>query len=220
MCFSPQADVLVGLTVTGIGVDAVLHARNRSERAMAAVPLVLGAHLLTEVQVWRGLQDGLAPSAWRPALYAYLLVAFVVVPVLVPVAVAGMDPTATRVRSGAFIAVGVGVAAVLLHAIAVGPVGARIVGHHVAYRTGLLGGGVVVALYVLATCGPLLAARDRTIRWYGLANLIAVGALALIAKTALISLWCAWAAVISVAIAAHLRAPIVWAPRRRVSDGS
>jgi hypothetical protein len=42
-------------------------------------------------------------------------------------------------------------------------------------------------------------------RWYGAANLVVVAALSWYASTAFISLWCLWAAITSVAIAAHLR---------------
>jgi hypothetical protein len=60
-------------------------------------------------------------------------------------------------------------------------------------------------LYVVATCGPLLFSSYRHIRRYGVLNLVAVCALAWLNQSGLISLWCVWAAVTSVAIAVHLR---------------
>ena len=50
-----------------------------------------------------------------------------------------------------------------------------------------------------------MLSSHRRIALFGVANLPAVVALAWIESTALTSLWCAWAAIISLAIAAHLR---------------
>lgn len=205
VCFSAQADLVVGIGVTFLGVDALRHVTRRSERALAWLPIVLGAHLLTEVPVWWGLEGDLSESVWRPAMFVYLLIAFAVVPVLVPLAIAALEPVRRRRSSTAFVVLGAVVAVVLVHALVRGPVDAEIVGHHVAYRTGLWGGGAIVLLYVVATCGSLIASSHQRVRWFGAVNLVAVAVLVTIDKSALISLWCAWAAVISVAITWHLR---------------
>jgi hypothetical protein len=87
-----------------------------------------------------------------------------------------------------------------------GPVDAVIEGHHIAYTVDLWHGGLVVGLYVLATCGSLLASGHRQIRWLGAVNLVVLLLLAWVDQRAFISLWCAWAAVTSVLIAIWLRA--------------
>ncbi len=88
VCFSPQADIVGGLVISGIGVDVVRHVhRRRDHMALAALPLVLGAHQLDEAFVWWG-QEGHVPSAiGHVALWIYLLIAFVLLPIVVPVAV-------------------------------------------------------------------------------------------------------------------------------------
>ena len=99
----------------------------------------------------------------------------------------------------------------------VGPVTSSIEGHHIAYDIDLWHGGLVTGLYVVATCGALLVSSHRHIRWWAVGNMVAVVVLALVSETGLISLWCVWAAVTSVAIALHLRhAPRP--PRRTVSE--
>jgi Family of unknown function (DUF6629) len=43
MCFSAQADLVGGVVITVIGVDAVRHVRHRRELiALAPIPLLLG----------------------------------------------------------------------------------------------------------------------------------------------------------------------------------
>ena len=63
---------------------------------MAKLPVLLGVHQLIEVFVWWGV-EGHAPHALgRVALWMYLLIAFVVLPVFVPFAVLVIEPTGRR----------------------------------------------------------------------------------------------------------------------------
>lgn len=205
MCFSAEADLLAGVVVGTIGIDAMRHVRRSSERPLAMVPVILGAHQLIEALVWLGLEDRVPHNAWRAAVWAYLAIAFGILPVLVPIAVGALEPVANRRRVLAFAVLGAGVAAVLMYAVVRGPVDAAIQGHHIDYSVDLWHGGFIVALYLVATAGSLLASEHRHVRWFGVANVVAALLLAWLDQSAFISLWCAWAAVTSVAIAVHLR---------------
>ena len=205
MCFSPEADLVSGIVIGAIGIEAFRHVSRPAERALAAVPVVLGVHQLVEAVVWWALQGDL-PGRWvEPAATAYLLIAFGVLPILVPAAVGALEPESNRRRLAVFTAIGVAVSAVLVHAIVRGPVVAAIDGHHISYGVDLWHGGLIVAFYVVATCGALLASVHRHVRWFGMVNLVVVAALVALDRGALISLWCAWAAVTSIAISLHLR---------------
>ena len=205
MCFSAEADVVAGLVVGAVGIDALRHVRRRAELPLAAIPVVLAAHQLIEAVVWWGLEGQLPSAVWRTSLWVYLAIAFGVLPVLVPVAVGALEPLTNRRRVAVFTAIGVTVAIVLMYAVVRGPITATIEGHHIAYRVDLWHGGLIVLLYVVATCGSMLVSTHQHVRWFGVANLVAVGLLAALNQGGLISLWCAWAAVTSVAIAVHLR---------------
>lgn len=205
MCFSAEADLVAGVVIGAIGVDALRHVTVPTQRWLASIPLLLGAHQLIESVVWWGLEGRFAEEVWRFAAWWYLAIAFGVLPVLVPFAIGALEPEAHRRRASLFVTTGAVVAAVLMYAVVRGPVEARIEGHHIAYRVDLWRGGLIVLLYVVATCGSLLVSHHRHVRWFGAVNLVAVVVLALVDQTAFISLWCAWAAVTSVTIAVHLR---------------
>ena len=85
------------------------------------------------------------------------------------------------------------------------PISARLAHYHIAYSSRMSDGLLVVGLYIVATCGPLLLSGYRHVVIFGFVNLIAVAVLARITIDGFASLWCAWAAVTSGAIAAHLR---------------
>jgi hypothetical protein len=205
VCFSAEADLVAGVVVGAVGIDAIRHVRRPAEWPLAAIPVVLAAHQLIEAVVWWGLEGHVARDVWRVAMWAYLLIAYAVLPVLVPIAVAALEPETNRRRLGVFLAIGVVVSIVLLHALVVGPADVTVDGRHLAYAVDVWRGGLVVALYVVATCGSMLLSSHRHVRWFGAVNLVAVVVLAWTEQNAVISLWCFWAAITSVAIAAHLR---------------
>jgi hypothetical protein len=82
---------------------------------------------------------------------------------------------------------------------------AAIDGSHIAYTADISYADILVGLYIVATCGACLVASNRWLVLLGLANLSAVIALGWITFTGFTSLWCAWAALTSIAIAIYLR---------------
>jgi hypothetical protein len=207
VCLSAGGDLVAGVGVVAIGVDACRHLRGRSEYLfVAGLPIVLGLHQIMEAFVWWGLEGHVPARIGEVAMWAYLLFAFVAPPVLVPALVLRLEPTAARKRLIVpFLALGVLVAGWLLVAMLRTPPVAE-VGHlHIAYFFGLRDGVPVAGLYALATCGAMLASGFRHVVWFGLANLVAVVALTRLTADGFASLWCFYAALASGAIAAYMR---------------
>ena len=207
MCFSPEMDAVTGTAIVVIGVDAYRHSRGRSDHLLlATLPLLLGAHQLIEDFVWWGLQGHVSAAIGRVALYTYLFIAFVVLPVFVPLAIVVLEPTRERKwRLAPFVALGGFVSTVLLIALVRGPVSASLAPWHLSYSISLGNGLLIVALYVVAICGATLFSGYRHIVVFGLANLVVVGVLATLTLDGFASLWCVWAAVFAGAIALHMR---------------
>jgi len=206
MCFSAEADLITGAGVAVVGVDALRQVRRPRELAIASLPAVLAAHQLTEVFVWSDLHDRTPHVGTGPAIWLYAVVAFVVVPALVPVAVLAVEPVNARRRLMAPFAV-LGILVAMAYAGAMGqrPVVAAIAGRHISYATGLEPGVTMAGLYVLAVCVPLFASSYPRIVLFGACNAVAVAVLLWLSQEELTSLWCAWAAVASVVIDGHLR---------------
>ena len=205
MCFAPEADLVTGVAVGVVAIDALRNVERRAELPLATIPVVLAGHALIESVVWLGLEGHVQEAVWRTALWLYLVIAFSVLPVLVPVAVGALEPVTRRRQVAIFTAVGALVSTVLTYAIVRGPIDATIEGHHIRYEVDLWHGGLIVGLYLVATCGSLLWSSQRHVRWFGVASLVAAGVLLWFDKSAFVSLWCAWAAITSVAICIHLR---------------
>ena len=207
MCFSPQADLVGGIVVASIGIGAVHNAQMRHGHVvLATLPLVLGVHQVIEAFVWWGLQGHEPHEIERIAVWAYLLIAFVVLPIFVPLAVLINEPSRQRQKVMApLVALGVAVACVLFATMLRGPVDVRLRPYHLAYSIDLSHGALIVALYVTAICGALLLSSRRRVVTFGVVNLVAVGVIAWLTIDGFASVWCGWAAISSGAIALHLR---------------
>ena len=207
MCFSPEGDLVGGIAVVAIGVDALRHLRRRNDHlALAALPLLLGFHQIDEAFVWWGLQDVVPHDVGRVAMWIYLLIAFVVLPIFVPIVIMLLEPTARRRwRIAPFLAIGTVVSAVLLEAMLRSHPTVTLGAYHLAYSIGLQHGIVIIGFYIVATCGSLLASGFRHIVVFGLANLVAVVVLARLSADGFASLWCFYAAIACGAILLHMR---------------
>jgi hypothetical protein len=207
MCFSPQADLVGGLVIGAVGIAAVRSVRQRRDHiAFAALPLLFAAHQLTETFVWWGLQGHVPADVGQVATWIYLLFAFVVLPTYVPLAIRALEPAGPRrtIMTG-FLALGVVVSILLFAAMLRGPVSSSLGHDHVAYNIKLHAGLLIVGGYVAATCASAIFSGYRHIAIFGVVNLIAVAIIARLTIDGFASVWCGWAALTSLAIAAHIR---------------
>ena len=207
MCFSPEGDLVGGLVVTAIGVDAVRHLRQRKDHlALATLPLLLGFHQIDEAFVWWGLRGVVPHELGRIAMWIYLIIAFVVLPIIVPVVVMLLEPSGRRRwRMAPFLAIGAGVSTTLLETMVRNRPSVTLGAYHLAYSIGLQHGIFIIGLYILATCGSLLASGFRHIVIFGAANVVAVVVLARLSADGFASLWCFYAALACGAILLHMR---------------
>ncbi len=207
MCFSPEGDLVGGTTVLLIGIDACRHLRGRREYlAMAVLPIVFGLHQIDETFVWWWLQGHVPRSVGTVAMWIYLLFAMVALPTLVPLLVSLFEPNRLRrVIILPFLLLGLFTSGVMFEAMLADRVTAHLRPFHIGYSIGLKNGILFVGLYIIATCGSLIASGFRPVIIFGFANLIAVIGLAKLNADGFASLWCFYAAIVSGAIALHLR---------------
>jgi len=206
VCYSPEADLIAGVVIGAVGIDVLRQVDDRRNLALAAVPIVLAAHLLVEAVAWWGLEGSVSAATGDLAVSVYLIIALGVVPVLVPLAVMLSEPDGQRqARMIPIVVVGMAVSSVLLFGMATNPHGATIGGRYLAYYTVDPGYGLTAGFYVLAVCAPFLMSSQRLLVIFGVTNVVAFTLLSVLMSSGLISLWCFWAAVSSVVIARHIR---------------
>jgi Family of unknown function (DUF6629) len=205
MCFAPEVDVVAAVVITGVAVDAIRHNHSARTAPLAVLPALFAVHTLASAFVWWGL-DGSVPSGLGAAATSfYLAIAFVVLPVLVPVAVLLIEPPGWR--RPALVVLGLA-GAYASAAFALGLLDGRGEATACSYYIdfGITGASSFAGvMYVAATCGALLLSGQRPLVVWGITNVVVVGLLVLLEANGLPSLWCFWAACTSVFIAWFLR---------------
>jgi hypothetical protein len=200
VCFSAEADFVSGAVIGAIGIATLTQVERPRELPLAILPLAFALHQVAEGFVWRDLDAGVARSTGIP-VYLYLAFAWVVLPILAPFAIMLLEPPGRRRRViGGFVVLGAIAGAYLAAAILRGDVSAHAVQHTVQYGGAGPLAAVATVLYIVATCGAPLLSGFRAIVWFGVANVMAVAVFATIQAEGLTSLWCTWAAVVSVFI--------------------
>ncbi len=217
MCFSATASFAAGIGLTGIGLATLSLAPTWRERPFAAIPLLFGLQQLIEGALWLALAAG--DEAGRACYTAgFLGISEVLWPLWAPFAVWLIEPDGWRRRGMALCgAAGATIALALLYGLATQFEPATLKDGHIFYgfphydwfrNTNLLIPSM--SLYATATCLSLLLASDRTVRLFGVLVTAALAATFAAYEEWLISVWCFFAAALSVVIA-------VWAVRRRAA---
>ena len=206
MCFSPQADFTAGVVVLGIGVETLRRVRVRRELIVGALPLLFGLHQLVEGFVWLGLRGEVSAGVGDTAKETYIVFAHAVLPALVPLGFALLEPDRRRARwMWPLVGLGFLLGGYLLWQVTAYPVGAYPQARCIDYTTHTPNDLLIGVAYVLATCGPALMSSRRHLRWFGAVSLVGVIAAALVRLDELTSLWCVYVALVSVLILEHFR---------------
>lgn len=206
MCFSATASLTAGSILLGVGVMTTRNARTGGERAYAAIPLLFAIQQLTEGVVWLSFGWGIsAVTATATQLYSFF--SHVLWPVYVPIAAWLIEPDRNRRRMLAVVCLaGLGVGAYLLYAMFAYPIVATPVGGHIDYVSPHFYIAASMGLYLTATTVSLILSSHRWVKLFGVLALgSAVAAYALYARW-FISVWCFFAAGMSVVVALHLLA--------------
>jgi hypothetical protein len=206
MCFSPEADFVAGAVVVGVGVETLRRVRFGRELVVGALPLLFGLHQLVEGFVWLGLRGQVSGGVGDAAKEAYIVYAHAVLPTIVPVGFALLEPDRSRSRLMWLLAcLGVVLSVYLLWQVTAYPVGAQPQARCIDYSTHTPNDVLIGVLYVAVTCGPALMSSRRHLRRFGLISLVGVIAVALVRADELTSLWCVYVSIVSVLILEHFR---------------
>lgn len=206
MCFSPEADFAAGAVIAAIGVQTLRRVRNPRELIIGSLPLLFGAHQLVEGFVWLGLQGQVSSSLGTTATEAYIVYAHAVLPVIIPIGFVLLEPNHRRAQwLWSLAGLGMLLGAYLLWQVTAYPVGAQEQAHCIDYTTHTPNDYVIAVLYVAVTCGPALVSSRPYLRWFGLLSLLGVIATAIVQVDELTSLWCLYAAFVSLLILEHFR---------------
>lgn len=206
MCFSATASFSAGAFLLGVSVLSLRAARRPRELPLAAIPLLFAIQQLTEGVIWLTFRYE-APLLNAVMTHVYSFFSHVLWPVFVPVAVLLIEPPGwRRTALAAIAAAGLAVGAYLMYTLVNFTVVARPTGQHIEYVSPHFYAAAVMVLYLLSTCiGPILSTH-RMVRVFGVLALLSFASVYYFYATWFISVWCFFAALLSVIILVHGRA--------------
>ncbi len=205
MCFSATASFTAGTVLVGIGVVTLKAANQTKQWPFAAIPLLFGVQQLCEGVIWLifGTQ---APLLNTVATHVYSFFSHVLWPIYLPLAVLLIEPFDGRKRSLALLAMlGFVVGGYLLVTLVASPVVAHPIGNHIEYDSPHFFGAGVMIMYLISTTASPLLSSYAWVRVFGAAALMAFSAAYYFYAAWFISVWCFFAALLSIVVYAHLR---------------
>ena len=206
MCFSATASFSAGALLLGIGtltLRSAVATQQRSALPFAAIPLLFAVQQLTEGVIWLTFSRE-APLLNSVMTHVSSFFSHVLWPIYVPLAVLLLEPTGWRRRTlVGFAAVGVAVGAYLLYVLLAFPVVSRPIGQHIEYISPHFLAAVTMALYLVSTALSPLLSTHRMVQVFGVLALLSFGAAYAFYASWFISVWCFFAALLSVVIYLH-----------------
>ncbi len=203
MCFSAGASFAGGVVLTAIGVMTVRINNDPSRRMFAAIPLIFGVQQISEGFVWVALQSSGNDLMLSLASYLFLFTAVVVWPFYLPLSVMLMEKGKSLRRVLIpFLVVGILVSLYYGVRILVNDVEPRISSHHIKYSGNFppQWAQIAFAAYATATLIPLFISSVRKMWLLGLLMATSCLITGIFFKEYLTSVWCFFAALISVVI--------------------
>ena len=204
MCFSATASFAAGAVLVTTGILAIRKVKKPSQYAVAAIPFIFGIQQISEGFVWISLQHPAYLTWHMPATYFFLAFAQVVWPAWVPFSFLLMEKE-KRHRNILFGLMGLGLLVSVYLAVRIvttGSVNSYIDGMHISYDLGIEVPLVRMLgiLYFVVTVIPSFFSTKRHMWILGVLTLTSYFVTKLFFENYVISVWCFFAALISVAV--------------------
>ncbi|MGB6245983.1 DUF6629 family protein [Gordonia sp. (in: high G+C Gram-positive bacteria)] len=205
MCFSATAS-FVGAGVVAAGVVSLTLVRERRQVPFAALPFLFGIHQALEGWTWLALDGRESATLGGPGVHMWVMFAWAVLPAYIPWSVRLMETDARRRRRQLVpLAVGVVLSLYMITLAAAPTVSVTVVHGSLDYGLGVPFSAAWAAVpYVFATClAPMLSSFTFVVVM-GAGNLVAMSVAAMMNAAGYASIWCTFAAFLSLIVCAHL----------------
>lgn len=203
MCFSAEASFIAGGVLGVAGIATVRNAKEPSQIPFTAIPLIFAFQQAAEGVVWIGLENGNHEWWLNSCIYLFLILGQVVWPVLVPLSILLLEKNQSRKRIVRVIfAIGASASLYLLYCLVAYDVKAEIHSRHIKYFFDFPLSLVWISsiFYFIPVVISLFVSSRKKIAMLGVAILISFIVTKAYFESHLISVWCYFAALISITI--------------------
>jgi hypothetical protein len=203
MCFSAIASFSAGTVLTAAGIVTIKKVSTKSQLAFAAIPLLFGIQQLCEGFVWLSLTHQQYAHWQQAATHAFLFFAHALWPVWVPFAALLFETKQPQktIIFGFFIS-GLLLSLGEIYCLSAYHVESRIYGKHIEYLITYPRPFVAVSeiVYGVVTLIPCFVSSFKKMRWFAIVLATSLVLTGIFYQAWLISVWCFFAALLSVII--------------------
>lgn len=200
MCFSASASFLASGILITVGITTIKLCKEKKHYPFAAIPLIFGLQQLCEGFLWLSLTRTEYNFLHTYSATTFLIFAQVVWPFLVPLSIYLMEKEMKRKK----ILIGLswigGILAIyLLYRLFFESFHAEIAWNHLRYEidTKFFFAPVISTFYMISTIIPAFISSIKKMRIFGTFNLISFSVTVLLFNEYIISIWCFFAAILS-----------------------
>ncbi len=200
MCFSPEASFAGGIIISAIGIVCLKKIHHPSQIVFASIPLFFGIQQIAEGCLWIALPNPNYFVLRQISTYVFLMMADVLWPVIIPIAVLFMEKDEKRKRAlWVFLFLGIILSLYYSSCLLLFHVFPKIERYHIKYYTDFPKSLAMAAfiLYLIVTIPPLFISSIKRMQLFGILMFLSCLITALFFTQYLTSVWCFFAALIS-----------------------
>lgn len=203
MCFSATASFTSGVVLSTLGVQTLTKVNSKKEIPFASLPLLFGLQQITEGFVWISISES-SSTCTTISSYGFLFFAFILWPALIPfVASYGESNKLRRKIFNIFQFGGILVSLYFLYFLSTIKLSTFVIKNSISYYLPSPYQFEVAGAYVFFTCGSLLFSKKNIIRNFGAISTVAVAITYYNYRYTFTSVWCFFAAILSLTIYWH-----------------
>jgi hypothetical protein len=203
MCFSPEASFAGGVIISAIGIITVRKVHKPHQILFACIPLFFGFQQIAEGFVWLTLPHPEYIVFRNIFVYTFLITAQVIWPVMIPLSVVLMEESKTK-RKILFVLLigGIILSSYYTYCLMSFNITPEIDGFHVVYHNNFPESLAMAAtiIYLIVTLPPFFISSVKRTHFLGILMTISCIVTVIFFKQYLTSVWCFFAALISVVI--------------------
>lgn len=203
MCFSTGASFVGGVIISSIGIATIKEVHKPSQLVFASIPLFFGIQQIVEGCLWLILFNIDYLNFQKIATYCFLIMAQVLWPTMIPVSVLLMEENIKRKKIlRILLGLGLSLSSYYIFCLLSFNVTPQIMGYHIQYNTGFPDSLAIAAfiVYLVVTITPLFVSGIKRTHLLGILMFLSCLITAMFFTQYLISVWCFFAALISVVI--------------------
>lgn len=203
MCFSPEASFTGGIIIFSIGIATVKSVHKPAQLVFATIPLFFGIQQIAEGFLWLSLQNPEFHNIQKLTSTIFLIMAEVIWPIAIPLSVLLMEKNKTKIRIlKVLLALGMLLSLYYAYCLMNFNVFPQILDYHIQYNNDfpIAFRNLAFAVYLIATITPFFVSSIKRMHYLGVLMFLSGLITALFFTQYLTSVWCFFAALISVVI--------------------